>query len=362
MASVFSQGGTFKVWSRRRGAWVVPRGVGDGRAGAALGHVRPLRVLEAMARQLRGPADPGFLAQMGWVAACPADSPLPADVMSRAAAGAGGRPETLALARLLVMRSVRSDRWSPRYLDQARGTLQLHRQLRHGDVRVALWLSVLYLLRGYQAEARREAAGALGGPLGPLAEELRRAADRWPTGRPGAAAETERAEGARPAGPQEGVRLLQGRPMGSGPARMDLLVRARRGQAVELVGSQCRIRLAPVEGELAIGLLALSWASWEVRDPDGWVARSRWAGVVWPMAQQPVGRLSGFFAQVMRHVRDKAEAAAGQPVIETTHRLGYRLRPAVAVALDVDLATWAGNYVMACLPAGPAAGGEDHGS
>lgn len=63
-----------------------------------------------------------------------------------------------------------------------------------------------------------------------------------------------------------------------------------------------------------------------------------------------MGRLSGFFSQVIRHLRDKAEAAAGQPVIEVTRRRGYRLRPSVQVGLDVDLPCWVANCVMATLP------------
>ena len=322
-----------------------------------------------MVQQMQGAADTAFLAQVGWVVASEADARLPLDAMSRAAAGAVGRAETVALARFLVVRSVRCPRLGELYLQRARGVLQLHRQLRPDDARVALWLSALYLLGGRYAEAQREAGRARGASFEPVASKLRAVArilmggapappggpdGRWAGGSADEAVgpvERETGWGA-PAGGSGCVQLLQGRSARLEGAQADVVVRARRGQPVQLLGREGHRRLSPAEGELALGLLALSWTSAaEGRYPDGWIARSRWSAVLWPVPEHPVGRLSGFFSQVVRRLRDKAEAAAGQPVIEVTHRLGYRLRPSVKVGLDVDLPCWVANCLLAALPA-----------
>ena len=370
MASVFSERGGFRAWSRLRRARAEPQATGEGVTSALPGYGRYLRMLDSMVRQMQGAADAAFLAHVGWVVASEADAILPVDVMSRAAAGAAGRPEVLALARFLVVRSARCFRLGSLYLERSRGVLQLHRQLRPADARVALWLSALYLLSGRYAEAHREAGRARGGKWEAAAARLRGIAEHLMGGAPGKPGFLDGrwdggvAEGGAD-GPVKGepawlagfrswgcVQLLQGRPVALQRARLDLLVRARRGQAVQLVGTEGQYGLSPAEGELALGLLALSWAlPGEGRDPDGWIARSRWAAVLWPVPEHPLGRLSGFFSQVVRHLRDKAEAAAGQPVIEVTHRLGYRLRPSVAIGLDVDIPCWVANCVMAALPA-----------
>lgn len=369
MASVFSERGAFRAWPRLRWARTEPQAPGEKvtRAGSAYG--RYLRVLEAMVRQMQGAADTAFLAQVGWVVASEADARLPLDAMSRAAAGAVGRVETVALARFLVVRSVRCPRLGDLYLQRARGVLQLHRQLRPDDARVALWLSALYLLGGRYAEAQREADRARGSAWEPVASDLRAVArllmggvptpehgpdGRWASGLTDRAMEPVQRDSGWGAlvGGSGCVQLLQGRSAPLEGARVDVAVRARRGQPVQLLGREGQWRLTPAEGELALGLLALSWApAAEGRHPDGWIARSRWSAVLWPVPEHPVGRLSGFFSQVVRRLRDKAEAAAGQPVIEATHRLGYRLRPSVKVGLDVDLPCWVANCLLAALPA-----------
>lgn len=279
MASVFSEPGALRAWPRLRWARRELDVRREAVSSARFGYARHLRMLEGLLRQMQGAADTAFLAHLGWVVASPADAALPVDVMSRAAAGAGGRPETLALARFLVVRSVRCLRLGGIYRERARGVLQLHRQLRPDDGWVALWLSALYLLGGHYAEAHREAVRARGSPWEAVAGSLRAAAELMMAASLGAGrGDGRRAEASAGQGPWSGegpgvggrggraaargpgyVRLVQGRPARLPGARVELWVRARQGQPVYLVGREGYYRLPPAEGELALGFLGLSW-------------------------------------------------------------------------------------------------------
>ncbi|HEY8485750.1 MAG TPA: hypothetical protein VIL11_00010 [Limnochordales bacterium] len=354
-----------------------PAGAGaaaPGRAGPAFG--RYVQALEQAVRRFHAPPDGAFFAALGWVVAEAPDSLLPVEALNQASAGGVGRWETAALARFLVVRSARSSRRGALYLERARGVLQGYRQLRPDDERVALWLACAHVLAGHLAEARREARQVQGGRFAEVAQELL-AGVEW------AIRQQQRsvAASAEP-GWKFGSGWVRGRlcggtssyagdgahpdPMAATGARR-LRLQAVRGQPVRLYGPAGRCTLAPVDGELLVGLVSLACrqqvrpaCAGEPGEEGLWVARGRWACVLWPLPQ-PVGRLSGFFSQCIRRLREKVEQVAGGSVVEATHRMGYRLRAGVQWDVELDVASWAANWLLPRLPpSAPAeAGGEE---
>lgn len=319
---------------------------------------RYLQYLARMAERATGVPGPELLSNLGWVVGTEPDSPLPVRLLNRAATGGVTHPQTLALARFLIMRSVRCRRSAEEQLQLARSILRMLEQLRPDDPRPAAWLGLLYILAGRYAEARRQ-LGVFGfHQLGAAREALEVASLLLSSthGR-SASASAEPVTGRDPAvqalATLRGIaRLADGRPEAEGTAEADVEVRAVRASPVLVRGTRSSAALSALEGELLLALLSLSWGEGHPSVDGGpWVPRSAWVGALWPLAGEPVGRLLGLFSSTIRRLRLKVHQSAGGTVIEASHKEGYRLKAGVRVRLEMDLATLAGNWLLARLPA-----------
>ncbi len=307
-----------------------------------------------------GAAEPELLANLGWVVAAQPDSSLPVRLLSRAAAGGVTHPQTLALARFLVMRSVRCLRSVQEHLQLARSVLGMFEQLRPQDPRPAAWLGLVYILTERYAEACRQLAvfGSQETDLTAAREALHvasllLASARTRTGATGGGLQAPRDPAVRAlAVSRQGVSVLDGMPEVGATGDADLEVRAIRASPVVIRGPRGTASLSALEGELLVALLSLSWGSGSACGGGGpWLPRADWVAALWPLAGDPVGRLLGLFSGSIRRLRVRLQQSAGRPVIEVSHKEGYRLKADVRLRLSMDVASLAGNWLLARLPA-----------
>ncbi|MEW6045851.1 MAG: hypothetical protein AB1609_05125, partial [Bacillota bacterium] len=314
--------------------------------------------------------------------------------------GTSTHPSMQSLARFLMMRSVRCRRLSRSYLEQARVALHLQRERFRSDFRPAYWAGILYLLENRFSEARRELEAAerlSGGPAAVVAaacadlllgdprmltprqrDRLRVASaadpavhvlERTVTGTragpgryahlavegwvaPTGALIYPAGEAARNAWESSGSE-----PVSQPAGRTVLHLQGLAFSPVTVRGTGGARRLTALEGELLLAFLSLLAVK-----PDGIgslpdalsdrpLTRDVWVGAVWPSTPGTVGRLDGVFSAAIRSLRLKLEAACLHPVIEASRRGGYRLSPGALVRLQMDVATLAGNWLLARVPA-----------
>lgn len=343
------------------GASGSPEEVGGagGRLGQREDGGQHLQRLARMAHKA-GAAEAELLASLGWVVGAQPDSSLPVRLLSRAATGGATHPQTLALARFLVMRSVRCRRSAQEHLQLARSVLGMFEQLRPQDRRPAAWLGLVYILAERYAEACRQLAafGSQETDLAAAREALHVASlllnsARARTGPAGGGLHGPRDPAVQAlAASRQGVCVLDGMPEVEATGDADLEVRAFRATPVVIRGPRGTASLPVLEGELLVALLSLSWGSGSASSGGGpWVPRADWVAALWPLAGDPVGRLLGLFSSSIRRLRAKLQQSAGKTVIEVSHKEGYRLRADVRVRLSMDVASLAGNWLLARLPA-----------
>ncbi|WP_324717537.1 hypothetical protein U7230_04465 [Carboxydochorda subterranea] len=327
------------------------------------------RLASALGR-LDAPADSQVLAEAGWLVGVAADDPLPLAVMGRLVIAGMGHVAASAMARWLLMRSARCRRSGPAYLDRARSVLQMLRQQFAQQADYALWLGLAYLAAGRFSEAWRELQAACRlDPESGTALAAATVADLVLGRRPGLPGGREVPVGVAQQldpGLVELARVLQvTRRAAPKEVRLEVMrypdqrlsdqaeqpavavwVDAVSGGPVRLRGAWGERALGALEGELLLALLSLAAA-----EPSQGVARQKLWSAVWPVAPLAVGRLEGLFSLALRRVRRATQQVAGRPVVEHTHRGGYRVAEGIAVSVRMDLPALAANWILARSPA-----------